>query len=122
MPSEDKIARLVDKLIQQTRAGVIEWEALTVPRTLTEATDHVIKEYFECDYAGQSLGVFQRAIHSYDGDRDDFYWVDEVRLGIVSGPTLLWENPDPLASLWRLLEVARESASDIDGIVDALLK
>jgi hypothetical protein len=122
MPSEEKLIQLVNQLIRRTVEGKLEWELGSVPSSLNRATDHVIDSYCETEYKGQTLAVFERRIHAYDGDRDSFYWTGNAGLAIIEGGTVLWENEQGFPALWTLLKVAKESASGIENILDSLLE
>jgi hypothetical protein len=121
MPSETKLEKLLLLLIRETTEGTIKWVASNPPRSRMVGTDDVIEEYFETRFKEQDIAVFERRYRGYDGESDNTYWTSANCLAFLSGGAITWETEDsPL--LVQLFRVAKESAADIDGILDTILR
>jgi hypothetical protein len=122
MASESKVARLILQLTKLTVDKGIEWKVCDPPRALIQGTDDVVSLYLETEYKGQFLALYHRRYRAYDGDNDVTYWADEVHVAILDAEErIVWEHTDGSSALTNLFTVARESAANIDGILDSLL-
>jgi hypothetical protein len=123
MPSEVKLEKLIVQIIRQTTEGDLEWEATSPPRSLVTGTEDVIHDYFETVYKNQLIAVFERKFRSYDPDHDATYWTSRDCFAFLrEDRSISWETSDLPSRLFALLNAARESAADVDGIVDSLLE
>ncbi len=120
MASESKISRLLETLVLQTITGNLKWTAGT-PRGLNEGSDDVIKHYCETEYKGQHLAVFERRVRTYDGERDSYYWNEYPVFAIVQHGELVWEYDQNTNEVATMLRVARESAANVNEMLDKLL-
>ncbi len=122
MPSDSKLERLFLQMIRHTTEGNVEWQAVYPPVSLTTGTDDIVQDYFETTYKGYKIAVFERRYRDYDGDHDLTYWSSRDCLAFLSEDrSVTWESSDDPGRLSTLLKVARESAADVDGILDTLL-
>lgn len=120
MPSEKKLEMLIQLLIRQTTEGLVKWKSSTAPKSRLKGSDDVIEEFFETAFKGQGIAVFERRFKDYDPDTDSRYWASAYCFAFVAGGELTWETEEaPL--LPTIFKVAKESAADIDGILNSLL-
>ncbi len=121
MPSEHKLETLIRLLIRETTEGEIKWKASTAPRSRTIGTDDIIQEYFETKFKGQAVAVFERRYRGFNPDSETEYWTSDYCFAFLSGGAITWETEESNL-LFQLFKVAKESAADVDGILDELLK
>jgi hypothetical protein len=122
MPSESKIIRLLSELTKLTSKGELKWRVKDPPEALTHGTNDVFPLYCEAEYKNQTIGLAQRRYQQYDGDRDRFYWNEEIALIFVDDRgRVLWEDRSQWAALTTLFETVREKVADVDGILKNLL-
>jgi hypothetical protein len=122
MPSDDKVAQLIRILIRTTVNGDLKWTYGTIPRTLARGTDDIIEDYFEADYREQTVAVFERRYRTLDIDREEMIWTQLDFFALVAGGAIIWETADSSLPIAALHNVARNSAADIDNVLDKLLK
>jgi hypothetical protein len=121
MPSESKVEQLIRLLIRETTEGEIKWEALRPPKSRTTGTDDIIEEYFETTFKGQAVAVYEVRYRAVNPDLETLYWGAGYSFAFLSGGKISWESENlPLGA--QLFKVAKESAADVDGILDNLLK
>jgi hypothetical protein len=120
MPNEDKLEKLVLALIRATTQGEIKWELTDVPRQRLRGTDDVIDFFLVTIYKGQEIAVFEKKYKAFDIETESMYWTTADCFAFISFGEVKWEtDQQPLLS--SLLKVARESAANVDGIIDSLL-
>lgn len=123
MPSDSRITRLILQLTKATVDKGIKWKKTDTPRSFTFGTDDTIPFVLRADYKGQSLAVFERRYQDYNAEDDSSYWTGDDVLGIVDPKgVLIWEYRENSSALTNLVQVAKESASNIDSILDSLLE
>ena len=121
MPNDEKLEKLIRLLIRGTTEGHIRWEYGNVPRTRVNGTDEIIEDYFTTTFKEQEIAVFERRYKGFDADNEVTYWTSAECIGFVANGEITWETGrQPLLS--NLFRVAKESAADVDGIIDSLLK
>lgn len=121
MPSEKKLEQLIRLLIRETTEGKISWEASGPPRSRMIGTDDIIEEYFETTFKEQQVAVFERRYRGFNTENETEYWTSDYGFAFLSDDTMTWETEDSRL-LFPLFKVAKESAADVDGILDNLLK
>ena len=122
MPSESKMEKLFVLLIRQTTEGNISWKSEEPPRSLLSGTSDIIEDYFVTVYKGQNLAVFERRYREFDVDTETSYWTTRDSLAFLDAShSITWESSDQSARLSTLVKVAKESAADVNGILDSLL-
>lgn len=84
-------------------------------------TDDIIEEYFETTFKGQEVAVFERRYKGFNTDNESEYWTSDYCFAFLSDGAITWETEDSRL-LFPLFKVAKESAADVDGILDNLLK
>jgi hypothetical protein len=120
MPNTDKLEKLILLLIRETTEGQIKWRAADVSRERLRGTDDVIADFFTTVFKGQEIAVFERRYKGYDPDNETTYWTSADGFAFLHHGEITWETEEqPL--LGNLLKVAKESAADIDGVLDSLL-
>lgn len=123
LESDEKITALLVKLNRLTSLDQIQWMVQEAPRPLSRATDDYIPFFMAAIYKGQKFGLFQQRYQSYDGDRDKFYWSERLVLAILDNEgRALWETARYSSALADLFETARRKVSNVEGILDDLLK
>lgn len=121
MPSEKKLEQLIGLLIRETTEGEISWEASGPPRSRMTGTGDIIEEYFETRFKGQEVAVFERRYKGFNIENESEYWTSGYCFAFLSDGAMTWETEDSRL-LFPLFRVAKESAADVDGILDNLLK
>lgn len=122
MNSDEKITNLIVKLNKLTSLDKIEWEVADAPRAILRGDDH-IPLFMTCSYKGQRFGLYEHRYQAYDGEHDHFYWTNRIVLAILDREgRALWETPTQTPALFDLFDTVRKKVSNIDGIIDGLLK
>jgi hypothetical protein len=121
MPSEKKLEQLIRLLIRETTEGQISWEASNPPRSRMIGTDDIIADYFETTFKDQEVAVFERRYKEFNPENESLYWTSDYCFALLSGGAITWETEDSRL-LFPLFKVAKESAADVDGILDKLLE
>jgi len=122
MTSESKGFQLILRLTRATVDKAIKWKILDAPRTLTAGTDDFISFYIETSFKGQRIALFERRSKDYDGERDSFYWTGYAAIALLDADRrVVWEFGENSSALENLLKVARESAANVETILDSLL-
>jgi hypothetical protein len=129
MKTENKFEKLILQIIRQTTEGNIDWEKLNPPRAISVGTEDIVEDYFETEYKDQTIAVFERRYREYDPEHDVMFWTSRDCFAFISGSNspvrdnriVSWETSDHPSALSSLIKVAKESAADVDGIVDKLL-
>ncbi len=121
MPSDAKITQLIVGLTKATVAKKIEWEFAEPPRSIATGTGDIIPAYLQAEYKGKSLALFERRYREYDPENDDHYWTSGFVLAILDeNSRVIWDYREGYSTLEDLFRVARESAADIDNLLDTL--
>jgi hypothetical protein len=120
MPNDAKIEKLIRLLIRKTTEGEIEWDQTEPPNSLTEASNFVIHEYFASAYKEQDIAVYEAKFQNYDDDRGT-YWSSTYCFAFITDNRAIWETWDREYPISTLFRVAKESAADVDNILNKLL-
>jgi hypothetical protein len=122
MADESKSLQLILRLTRATVDKQIEWKVIDAPRSLTAGTDDLIPVYLEAIYKGQQIALFERRCKDYDGERDTFYWTGYAAVALLdNNRRVVWEFSENSSALENLLKAARESAVNLEKILDLLL-
>lgn len=122
MPSDLNVVRLMSQLTKLTAKGELVWGVAHPPHSMTDGTNDVFPIYFQTEYKGQRIGITQRRYQVYDGDRDRFFWDEQILLLFLDNmDRVVWTNPSHSAALLTLWETVRDRVADIDGILKNLL-
>lgn len=121
MPSDSKLEKLIRLLIRETTEGKVKWDAANAPKSRLNGTDDIIEEYFTTEFKEQGIAVFERRYVGIDIDTESSYWTSSSCFAFVADSgDITWET-EQQSLIGNLLNVARESAADVDGILDSLL-
>lgn len=118
---ENKLTKLVIKLMRQTIAKEIKWEVSDAPNYLTDGTDHKIPIFFTTKFNDKTFALFQRRYQNYSLEFDVMYWAEEIKLAIIENKKILWENKENILALSDLLKSVEEQVSGLDEILDSIL-
>jgi hypothetical protein len=122
MENDSKGLQLILRLTKATVLKEIEWKTADAPKSLTTGTDCLFPVYVETSYKGQCIALFERRCRSYDGERDSFYWTGSNAVALLDdGRRIVWEFDEPSVALDLLLKTARESAANVEQLLDSLL-
>lgn len=122
MPSDKQFIQLLSELTKLTSKGEIVWRSATPPRAMTEGTNDLYPYYFEASYKSQSMGLAKRRSQAYDGERDRYYWDEElVFIFIDVMGDVVWEGGRQWKVLGVLFEAVRNKVGNVDGIFQNLL-
>lgn len=121
--NENEILRLVGKLTQLTVQGEIKWqEGIIIPDELTSGTNNRVPVFFTTKYKEQHIAVTVVRSQGYDGDREIYYWYESHHLAFIGwSGKLQWLSPPNISGMESLIEVARGSVHDVNGIIRNLL-
>lgn len=123
MPSDTKVSRLILQLTKATVDKEIKWDPSDAPRSLTRGNNDVISFFITANYKGRQLALFERRYQSYDGEHDSLYWLGDDVLAILDyNNEVIWEHRENSSALTNLVQVARESAGNVDDLLDSLLE
>lgn len=117
---EDRITKVLAKLLQETQEGTLSWKVGKPPRDLTTGTDDVIDAVFVAEKNCRFLRLFPYKRKSYT-DEFDFYWEDCVTLEISDETSLSWWNFPKNPIIWDLLEAVKFNTIDIDGFMNDII-
>ncbi|HWV06676.1 hypothetical protein [Ralstonia sp.] len=121
MFSDEKILKLIVSLNRLTSTGVLEWTLSEPPRRVTAGLDIVVPLYIEAQHRGQRFALYQERSRRFDGERDQFYAVEDLVLAVLDMEgRVLFEVRDQYSALQDLFARARASLVDIDSILSDL--
>lgn len=117
-----KIGRLVTLLNRKTSDDVISWVAIDPPDHLVEGNSDIIPLYFETEYKGKSIGIFERRYRFYT-DEYEYHYETELALAVLDDlRRVIWISENTrIAALHDLFSKVREKVSGIDDLLDNLL-
>ncbi|WP_137191217.1 hypothetical protein [Stenotrophomonas rhizophila] len=123
MSLDSDIFRLVKQLTWETVEGGVEWRLRDPPRSITAGTLDLIPIYIECRYEGrQTIGVYERRYRHYI-DEDSYYWNAMIVLVLLDNEgRVIYESRESDILINNLFDVARDRASNLTGVLGALLK
>lgn len=124
MSTEVKVTQLIVQLNRETAAGKIQWKATQPPASLVQGTEDVVHYFFEGEYKGKLIGIYERRYKSFF-DEHDFYWNNEIVLAILNNRhqrKIIWEFSERTPALIDLYSTIREQCSGINELLDDLLK
>jgi hypothetical protein len=122
MPNDSKLVKLIRLLIRETTEGKIKWDAENAPRSRQNGTDDIIEEYFTTEFKEQKIAVFERRYQGFNAETESLYWTSANCFAFVDGSgEITWETETQPMMIGNLFNVAKESAADVDGILDSLL-
>jgi hypothetical protein len=114
--------RLISKLTELTSKGELTWEITDPPHALRSGTNDVFPLFFEVNFKGQHIGLANRRYQDYDGERDKYYWAQELVLMFIDQQgRVVWTTTSPYAAIYNLFETVREQVADVKNIIDNLL-
>jgi hypothetical protein len=119
---EVKLAKLIDKLTKLTISHQLTWQIDNAPHALTGGTNDMIPFFYTTEYKNQKVGIAEIRYQRYDGEYERFYWANRLSLVFLTlADHLTWHSEEPLRGLESLFSVARNSASNVENIVNDLL-
>lgn len=119
--SNDRIEEAVLKIFRLTHMDRINWHRASPPRNLSGGTDSYFASYFEAEYDGQKLALFQERYQHFIEQIEDVRWTERVGLVLLSPDgQVLFEFPSN-REVYDLLEAVRYKTSNIDGFLNNLL-
>ena len=121
MTTDTKINTLLVQLLKDTFSSSVRWVRTTPPRYLSHATEEIVPLYFESEYMGLVVGVYE-ARYRYYRDEDEYYWMSEPRFAIVQDGTVVFELRESSPALNQLFDAVRKQASGLDSIINGMLR
>lgn len=123
MPTDSKVSKLISTLTWATVSGELIWQIVEPPSTLRQGSDDIVVLYIECNFKNQRIGLYERRYRDYRPDLDSWYWASAIHMVFFDHfERVIWEHGEPGTALQNLFGVARDSASGIDGILNALVE
>ncbi|MBF4425960.1 hypothetical protein [Vibrio anguillarum] len=121
MSVDEKAIKLITKLNRETSMGEVKWSVKTPPKALTTATESQVFVYFEAEYKGKTVAVFERK-SKYFYDEHEFYWSESQVFAVLDRQQrILLEFEKNSPALDDLMTTVREQVADLDGLLDDLL-
>ena len=122
MANEAKLEKLLVQLIRATTSRNLKWKMTPPPVVMRTATNDLVQDFLIAEYKGTKIAVFERRFESYDGEHDHTYWDSRSVFAFLSiGGLVTWETAEPAIQISQLLVAARESAANVDELIDDLL-
>jgi len=128
--SEDKYAQAVLKIFRMTHEGNLKWHHGKAPAIWSMATDSVYPIYFETEYQGRTLALFEERFPVLKMPKalstsifgDDRNWGSRARLALL-GPhdEIMFEFPY-VREIQGLLDAVRYKEADVEEFLDEILK
>ncbi len=123
MSFDDKIHNLIIKLNRLTSQEQINWKVDDPPRSIVRGTDDHIPFFAHCEYMGKHFAIYQHRYQSFDINIEKTYWSENIILVILDeSDRVLWEERNQAYLLFDLLETVRRKVSNIDGVLNDLLR
>jgi hypothetical protein len=128
--SESRIDQGVFKIFRMTHEGELSWKHVPAPRLWQQNTDAIYPTFFQSEYQGQKLALFQSKDRQTSSDRQisrfvsgqTGEWSDSVHLALLGrNDELLFEFP-PSRVVRDLFEAVRYKEANVDDFLDKLLK
>jgi len=122
MADEEKLEKLLIQIIRKTTEGEIKWKLIPPPVNLRSGTDDLINNFFVANYKGKPIAVFERRFEGFIVEVEQTYWDSRPCFAFLSpAGTVIWETSELSTQIAELYDAAKESAADVDGILDSLL-
>jgi hypothetical protein len=122
MASDEKITKLILQLTKATVNKEIKWKNSRIPLSLFVGNDDVIPFFLSVEYKGTNIALYEKRYKDYNPEENSTYWTGNDALAILgSGGEVLWEYRENSSALSNLITVAKESAANIDAILDSLI-
>ena len=120
MKEENKTAKAITLLVQQTQDGVLRWEAHSPGKDLTGGTDIFIESVYLAEKEEQTLRLYSYKDRFYT-DEDVWHWEDRVALELSDKRGVSWWRFPAHPVIWDLLEAVRFKTVGADTFIDKLL-
>lgn len=117
---EDRITKVLSKLLQETQDGTLSWEVGKPPRDLTTGTDDVIDTVFIAERKDRVLRLFPYKRQRYM-DEFEYYWEDGVTLEMSDEKELSWWHFPTNPIIWDLLEAVKFNTIDVEGFINDII-
>ncbi|MBP1203913.1 hypothetical protein JOD97_001927 [Duganella sp. 1411] len=121
MDKFSKAERGLAQILKLTQFGELEWLSGRAPIGLINSDDYVAPYYFETEYLGKKLGLFQQYRRIPQSGLAE---TASERIRVVlfgEGGEVDFEFP-PTPFTRRLFNAVRLKASKVEGFLDALIK
>lgn len=118
---KDKVTQFVLKLIKLTKNNEITWKGFIPADTELPNEEVILDKIYETTVSEKQLHLF-RYKFKYFTDEYEYQWVQKVRLELIDtkGETdyvFKYEN-----SMNDLYDIVREQASNVNQLIDDILK
>lgn len=121
MTDENKIAKAIAAIIQQTQDGTLEWQAVSPPPIdLTKGTEDIVQNVYLANKEGRLLRLFPFKTKFYR-DEDMWVWVDDVALELSDYEHTAWWRFPAHHIVQDLLEAVRFKTVGVDEFIDRML-
>ena len=122
MTRRDQINMLIAQLDRMTMEGRLKWSAVDVPPRMLHGTDDIVPVFFETEYMGKPIAVFEKRYRGYDGERDMPYWTSSLHFAVLDDErNVLFETVHSPA-VNSLRNTISEQVSGVDDLLDNLLQ
>ncbi len=119
---DNKISKLITKLIRLTSEDKIIWDTMDPPNSITKGTNDIFPLFFKTIYKAKNVALYQQRYQDFNPDTEQFYWTERVRFAILDEMNIVvWENHEQSPALLDLLNTIREKAAGFDDLLDDLL-
>jgi hypothetical protein len=117
----NKVERGVFQILRLTQLNELKWTRCPVPASLPRGTDAVFINYFEAQYLGKWLGLFQER-HRTSSSDVDARWGERIGLVLLNAAREV-EFEFPLTPFTQdLFNAVRIKESNVEEFLDALIQ
>jgi len=121
MKEENKTAKAITLLLQQTQDGFLRWEAHTPGEDLTQGTARLVETVYFAEKEQQTLRLYSYRDRFYT-DEEVWHWEDGVALELSDKKGISWWQFPGHPIIWDLLEAVRFKTAGADAFIDKLLE
>ncbi|WP_296000544.1 hypothetical protein [Rugamonas sp.] len=119
--NDEKLEQAIFQILRMTHLGEIKWVRRSAPRNLGIGTDSVFSSYFETEYMGQRLALYQQRFRFFSIEIEAERWSERVILALLTDDgELQFEFPQS-SQVHDLFETVQYKTSNVDGFLQNLL-
>lgn len=108
---------LITRVLRETLKQQLVWRIKSPPSALTDTTESVIPLYFETQFKGERIGLYESRFKHYT-DYDEYHWSGTIGFCIIKTPALVvWQVEENSPALSNLFALVREQVSGIQDLL-----
>ncbi len=117
---QEQVEKLVAKLITDTKSGKIVWSRRE-PRWSPLGLDERIGAWYEIEYYGRNIAVYELDYTVFDPERETTHWDSRIVLVILNSMGFLDYQFSPTSGLFELFRYIQYVDSDVEGFLNSVL-